>query len=493
MAHNKEVVKVVETATQLQQELELAQAQHGVCILDIYNAEWGPCKALNETFRRLFTDAGDDIYIRFFAVECNKVLETYRNPDPHTAAQTKQKTMEYHPDTFPECWEPILESRQNHSKPFFLYYKEGKIRARQEGVDTPKIYKFIRSLCTPQKPASEFITNESLMNFWLKYFSEVESEVTSVEFFRCLVRERSSNEEFTPEQIQSMEVFAECKGGMISAEGLQKWTGERDFMETVAAVVPDAAPIEPYPEEEPAAEEAAAPSPEGEEGEAGDAEGDTKPDSTEGAEAPADGGEAPADGGEAPAEAPADGGEAPTEAPADGGEAPAEAPVEAPADGGEAPAEAPVEAPAEAPVEAPADGGEAPAETPAEAPVDGGEAPSAADAAAAPPAEESAPPAEEPVAASAEPAEEAAAPPAEAPAPEAVLQCAAEQLGPHCSGVRVLCVLCAVHSLQLMLFVPLFPSIRSPDLLYRLLECSTHPSCCFLSEWGYSVRVSYCR
>lgn len=71
---SKDVVRNITTAMQLQSELQLAQAQHGVAVLDIYNSEWGHCKALGETFRRLYTDAGDVIYLRFFSVECNAVL-----------------------------------------------------------------------------------------------------------------------------------------------------------------------------------------------------------------------------------------------------------------------------------------------------------------------------------------------------------------------------------------------------------------------------------
>lgn len=378
---NKEVVKVIQTASHFQMEIELAQAHHGVAVVDVFNAEWGHCKALNETFRRLFTDAGDDIYIRFLAVECNAVLQTLRNPDPHQAALEKPKTMAYHPDTNSAHWEPILEAQVNHSKPYFFFYKEGKVRGHMIGVDTPKIYKFIRGLCATQEPASKFITNQSLMNFWVKHFSEVESEVTSNELFLSLMKDRVSKEDFTPEQIQSIEFFAGSKAGMINAEGLQKWVEDRDFMEAVAAVAPD---------------EVSSPLPEGPEDH--EAEGNVE----EGEEAVAEG-----EDGEQPPAAEGEGAEGEGAAPAE--EAPAGEEGAAPAEGAPAPpAEEPPVAPAEDTPASPAD--EAPA-----APAEESSAPPPAEETPAPPAEEAPPaPVEE---APPAPAEEAPAPAEEAPAP----------------------------------------------------------------------------
>lgn len=242
MAANKEVVKLIDTCNEFQTALEVGQVQQGVVICDIFNAEWGHCKALNEAFRRLFTDAGDEISIRFYAVECNKVLHTLHHPDPHQPPRVKPKQMEFHPDTTPACWESILSSRQDHSKPYFLYFKEGKLRGHQEGVDTPKIYKCIHDLCATQTPASKTLSNETVMTFWLRYFSEKESVITSTEFLFALEKMLGVD---TPEYLHDDEranilELAGVSNGRISAGGLQNWIGEDgDFTQVLCTLFPN--------------------------------------------------------------------------------------------------------------------------------------------------------------------------------------------------------------------------------------------------------------
>lgn len=237
MAAHKEVVKVIDTANEFQTALELGQVQRGVVVLDVFNAEWGHCKAISETFRRLFTDAGDEISIRFYAVECNKILHTLRNPDPHQPPRLKPKQIEFHLDTTPACWESILEGRQDHSKPYFVYYKEGKIRGHQEGVDTPKIYNSIHRLCATQAPASKSISDPALLEFWNTHFSAGESVVTSTEFFSALEKTLGMGSPVLLQDVEraKIEELAGDSKGNISAEGLQKWIGGQEFTQALCS------------------------------------------------------------------------------------------------------------------------------------------------------------------------------------------------------------------------------------------------------------------
>ncbi|KAG5464884.1 hypothetical protein LSCM4_00330 [Leishmania orientalis] len=183
---HKDVVKNITTASELESELQLSQAQHGVAVLDVYNAEWGHCKALSDTFRRLFTDSSDLVHLRFFSVECNAVLESLNDPEEVQARRPRQKGMEFSKDTLVSFWKEMLEQRQNHSKPFFAFYKEGKMRAQLEGIDTPKICRIVHDLCKQQNAASEYATNADVLQFWESHFSLTESAVSVSEFARAV-------------------------------------------------------------------------------------------------------------------------------------------------------------------------------------------------------------------------------------------------------------------------------------------------------------------
>lgn len=238
---HKDVVKNITTASQLEGELQLSQAQHGVAVLDVYNAEWGHCKALSETFRRLATDAGDMVHLRFFSVECNAVLESLHNPDD-AKAPPRQKGMEFSPETLVAFWSKMLEQRQNHSKPYFVFYKEGKMRTHLEGIDTPKICRIVHGLCKPQNAAAEYITNEDVLRFWESNFSASENEVGMNEFHhavRALLGAQAA--ELSGDDLAH--ITAAVRGGSngdtVSASNLQAFVGDsgtlRDALLAVVA------------------------------------------------------------------------------------------------------------------------------------------------------------------------------------------------------------------------------------------------------------------
>jgi hypothetical protein len=225
---HKDVVKNITTASQLEGELQLSQAQHGVAVLDIYNAEWGHCKALSETFRRLSTDAGDMVHLRFFSVECNAVLESLHNPD-EAKAPPRQKGMEFSPETLVSFWSKMLEQRQNHSKPYFAFYKEGKMRTHLEGIDTPKICRIVHDLCKQQNAAAEYITNQDVLRFWESNFSPLENEVRTSEFthaMRALLGADAAGLSNDDMAHVTAAVQGGDGGGIVSASSLQSFVGD---------------------------------------------------------------------------------------------------------------------------------------------------------------------------------------------------------------------------------------------------------------------------
>ncbi|CUG93759.1 Hypothetical protein, putative [Bodo saltans] len=241
---NKEVVKDIRTAVQLEQELQISYAQRGVAILDIYSAEWGPCKAITESFRRLATDQGDGVHLRFFSVECHAILASLKHPDEQRNPQ-RPKNIEAIRDTLPEGWQSILEERAGQSKPYFLFYKEGKKSGFVEGVQTPHIRETVKDLCAVKTPASEFITNPRLQEFWEECFNPEESDVPLDKFFKGLLQACKYTVSFTDAEkailVDSLGIKDNKDKNVVTAEGLQKWIGD-DEVKTVAVLIAETLP-----------------------------------------------------------------------------------------------------------------------------------------------------------------------------------------------------------------------------------------------------------
>jgi hypothetical protein len=225
----KEVAKDIRTAIQLEQELQISYAQHGVAVLDIYSAEWGFCKAISDTFRRLMTDQGDSVHLRFFTVECNAVLASLKN-DEHQRNPQRPKNVDAIRDTLPEGWQSTLQERLGQSKPYFLFYKEGKKAGFVEGVNTPQIRARVKELCTVKTPASDFITNSKLQEFWEENFNADESEVPADKFYKGLLSSFKATVPLNDAEknvlLDALGVKKEAKEKIITAEGLQKWAGD---------------------------------------------------------------------------------------------------------------------------------------------------------------------------------------------------------------------------------------------------------------------------
>lgn len=241
---NKEVVKDVRTAVQLEQELQISYAQRGVAVLDIYSAEWGPCKAITESFRRLATDQGDGVHLRFLSVECHAILASLKHPEEQRNPQ-RPKNIEAIRDTLPEGWQSILQERAGQSKPYFLFYKEGKKAGFVEGVQTPQIREVVKDLCAVKTPASEFITNPRLQEFWDECFNPEESDVPLDKFFKGLLQACKYTVAFSDAEkailVDSLGIKDNKDKNVVTAEGLQKWIGD-DEVKTVPVLIAEALP-----------------------------------------------------------------------------------------------------------------------------------------------------------------------------------------------------------------------------------------------------------
>ncbi|CAD2212818.1 hypothetical protein, conserved [Angomonas deanei] len=234
---NKEVVKDITSASQLENELQISQAQHGVAVLDIYNAEWGNAKALNESFRRLFTDAGDLVHLRFFSVECNLVLNSLKEGKEvkNAPPQRAKSARSYAPDTTAAHWTSILEERCQHSKPYFIFYKEGKHVGTIEGIDTPKICKYIKSLCEQKNPYTDYITNADLLRFWGAHFKEFDSEVSTDALEVALRREGYDlNQESLDALFAAVGMTGDRK---VTAASMQTWMGDESTLKEKIATI----------------------------------------------------------------------------------------------------------------------------------------------------------------------------------------------------------------------------------------------------------------
>mmetsp|Transcript_11834 Transcript_11834/g.34928 ORF Transcript_11834/g.34928 Transcript_11834/m.34928 type:complete len:110 (-) Transcript_11834:114-443(-) len=83
-------------------------------VVELYQPWAGPCKAILNTFKRIYFDAGDKP-LKFFTVDVEAVGE------PFTEYKGK-------------C------------QPVFLFYKDGQVKAQVEGVQAPTLAKYIQTM-----------------------------------------------------------------------------------------------------------------------------------------------------------------------------------------------------------------------------------------------------------------------------------------------------------------------------------------------------------
>ncbi|KAH8617570.1 hypothetical protein ERJ75_000367300 [Trypanosoma vivax] len=233
MQQSKEIVRDNSSAVKREQWLQNSRTQHWVTVLDVYSFEWGQSKALSETFRRLYTDAGDRIYLRFLSVECNAVLDNLEQAEEQQAPCLAPGE-EACPVARSAFWKGILEGRRGKSKSYFVLYKDGSMRTSIEGTNTPNIIKCVNCLCTPQTTAKDRTSNEGLCNFWLRYFIASESEVFRDSFLRAVLDHTSANRPLTERESSALaETIGVCSG-KVSIDAIEKWMGARTLEESLA-------------------------------------------------------------------------------------------------------------------------------------------------------------------------------------------------------------------------------------------------------------------
>eukprot|EP00758_Cryptobia_borreli_P003853 Tbor_TRINITY_DN4019_c0_g1::TRINITY_DN4019_c0_g1_i1::g.11733::m.11733 len=224
-----DVVKDIRTAVRLEQELQISYTQKGVCVVDVYSAEWGPCKAINETFRRLASDQMDGTALRFVSAECHSILKSLNCPDAERNHQ-RPKNLDAIRDTLPEAWQGVLEERAGLSKPYFMFFKDGKRCGIVNGVNTPIIQRMTKELCSVKIPAHENISNAELLDFWEEHFNGDESEVSFEKFIHSLGPSCDAYEPLdSDEKFALMDVLhikPEVNEKIVTAEALQRWIGD---------------------------------------------------------------------------------------------------------------------------------------------------------------------------------------------------------------------------------------------------------------------------
>ena len=226
----QEIVKDIRSAVRLEQELQVSYTQKGVVVVDVYSVEWGPCKAINETFRRLSTDQLDGTPLRFISAECHSILAAAKANEERN--HQRPKNIEAVRETLPEAWLGVLEERAGLSKPYFLLYKEGKRVAAIEGVNTPLIRATVKDLCAVKVPASDSITNSKLLDCWEEHFNPAESEVAWEKFHKALYHIVGISEPLNDDEVKAvldaLHIKFEAKEKIVLADNLQKWVGDED-------------------------------------------------------------------------------------------------------------------------------------------------------------------------------------------------------------------------------------------------------------------------
>lgn len=222
MAGKKEEIVIdVRSAVKLEQELQ-AHIDHGVVLIDVYSAEWGPCKALAETFRALNNDSGAKL--RILSAECHAILASIKNPEERN--HHRPKNMEAIRETLPEAWQGVLEERAGLAKPFFLIYKEGRRCAAIDGVNTPAIRGMVKELRAVRQPPETFLSGP-LLALWKAHLHRDESEIAADKFCKAVLPMAEVDEPLTSEERGALlEALGAKESKIVTADSFLRWVGD---------------------------------------------------------------------------------------------------------------------------------------------------------------------------------------------------------------------------------------------------------------------------
>ncbi|NXP30592.1 TXND3 protein, partial [Leiothrix lutea] len=141
---------VFQTIISDQKQWDEMMLTKGIVVIDVYQAWCGPCKAVQNLFRKLKLDFSEDNLLHFASAEADSI-ET-------------------------------LKSFRNSCEPVFLFSVHGKILSMVKGVNAPLITKIVtdlvqeeREIAAGEKERAEVLTNQILMNIshYFFPFSEV--------------------------------------------------------------------------------------------------------------------------------------------------------------------------------------------------------------------------------------------------------------------------------------------------------------------------------
>lgn len=237
--------KDITSATEFEQELQLSWKEGGITVVDVYSTIWGPCRAIQPTFRRLFLEADDTVKLRFLTADSTLILKELS--DSAQSAQTavrreipRPKNLEAVKETLPAHWTPILQAHEGKPKPLFLFWKEGRLAHQIDGVHTPEIVEMVRNLAAVKTHADEYLTNLLLLDNWCEYFSREDSEVKFDAFVSALTAICMLSVPLAPDELATLrDALKIGRNGTVSAANLQKWVGnEMTLTQAFARLLP---------------------------------------------------------------------------------------------------------------------------------------------------------------------------------------------------------------------------------------------------------------
>eukprot|EP01012_Entosiphon_sulcatum_P056239 TRINITY_DN7962_c0_g1_i1.p1 TRINITY_DN7962_c0_g1~~TRINITY_DN7962_c0_g1_i1.p1 ORF type:complete len:322 (-),score=73.08 TRINITY_DN7962_c0_g1_i1:76-996(-) len=241
MADKTNIARDITTAAAFEEELQLSWKESGIMVVDVYSTNWGFCRALVPTFRRLYFEADESTKLRIVTVDATMILHELDNPKEREVREFKRpKNTDQIKETLPEFWKPFLQKQSGHAKPLFLFYKEGKFVKAIEGVDTPRICETIKALSTVSVPAEEFISNPGLLELWAEYFNAAESEVYWDKFAMALAPICKLTVPLNDAELATLKrgLNVDPKNNVVTAQELQNFVGTGTLLQAFTVLLP---------------------------------------------------------------------------------------------------------------------------------------------------------------------------------------------------------------------------------------------------------------
>lgn len=241
MGDKSNIARDITSAAMFEEELQLSWKESGIMVVDVYSTNWGYCRALAPTFRRLYFEADEATKLRVVTVDATQILAELDNPKAQEVREFKRpRNTEQIRETLPEFWRPFLQRQSGHAKPLFLFYKEGKFVKAIEGVDTPRVCETIKALSTVSVPAEEFISNPQLLELWAEYFNAAESEVYWDKFAMALAPVCKLTVPLNDAELLALKraLGVDPKVNVVTAQELQNFVGSGSLLQAFTVLLP---------------------------------------------------------------------------------------------------------------------------------------------------------------------------------------------------------------------------------------------------------------